>query len=228
LYDTIQLHPSRGRYAPFQFIVIMIEDNSGKFFRFKLDFDLGYSFAEVYDFTDIHSADGTKVFIYNRIDSAISKSYNLSEITSSGIGLGPITLHRYPNNRGIGAWKYLFKSNNYIIEDPPITKECQELAPWTYDWNLLKKWHKSDWNYKSKPVYLLYPQVRSLETRIMNSNIGVVKKVTMKYLIDNNKNVGEYYSFREIGNINMFIQLINTYYGLEKCQQLIKGVPSTK
>ena len=82
----------------------MIEENSGKFFRFKLDFELGYGFAEAYDFTDIHSADGSMVFVYNRIDKDIKKKYNLEEITSTGIALGPIRLISYPNSRGIGAW----------------------------------------------------------------------------------------------------------------------------
>src|SRR5688572_22819651 len=203
----------------------MIEENSGKFFRFKLDFNLGFGFAEVYDFTDIHSADGTKVFVYNRIDSSSQRTYRLTEITSTGISLGPISLYSYPNSRGIGAWKFLFKSDNYIIEEDPISKEGKDLAPWIFDWSLLKKWYKSDWDPKSKPEYLSYEEVRSLETRILNSSSSVVKKATMKYLIDNGKNVGDYYDLKELGNANMFIQLVNTYYPLAKCQQLIKAVP---
>jgi hypothetical protein len=53
----------------------MIEENSGKIFLFKLDFDIGFSFAEAYDFTDIHSADGSIVFVYNRIDKETKKTY---------------------------------------------------------------------------------------------------------------------------------------------------------
>ncbi|HYH15227.1 MAG TPA: hypothetical protein VD794_08405 [Flavisolibacter sp.] len=204
----------------------MIEENSGKFFRFKLDFDLGFGFAEAYDFTDIHSADGNIVFVYNRIDTDIKKSYTPTDITDSGIALGPIRLFRYPNSRGTGAWKYLFKQDSYIIEEPNIVKIGQDNAPWVHDWNNLKKWYKSDYDRNHMPEYVPYTEVRSLETRIVNSTLGVVTKTTMKKLIDDEKDVTAYYDLSELGNRNMFIQLINTYYPLEKAKELIQLIPT--
>jgi hypothetical protein len=204
----------------------MIEKNSGKFFLFKLDFDLGYGFAEAYDFTDIRSADGTIVFVYNRIDKEIQKKYTLEEITSSGIALGPIRLFKYPNSRGIGAWKYLFKHDNFIIEEPNITKEAQDCTPLIFDWNTLKRWHKSNWDIKKGPDYVSYSAVRFLETRILNSTLSIVKKATMKMLIDTNENVSAYYDLSELGNRNSFIDLINTYYPLEETLELIKLIPA--
>jgi len=203
----------------------MIEENSGKFFRFKLDFNMGFGFAEVYDFTDIHSADGRIVFIYNRLDKETKKSYKLEEITSSGIALGPIRLYRYPNSKGIGAWKFLMKHDNFIIEEPNFSKDAQDLTPMVYNWDTLKSWHRSDYGMKESPRYVPYSQVRILETRIMNSTTGVVKKVTMKKLIDEEKNVAQYYDLTDLGNRNMFLQLINTYYPLEKAKQLIGLIP---
>jgi len=200
----------------------MIEENSGKFFRFKLDFDLGYGFAEAYDFTDIHSADGSMVFVYNRIDRDVKKHYNLEEITSTGIALGPIRLISYPNSRGIGAWKYLFKHHKFIIEEPNITKHEQGFLPIVNDWNTIKRWYRSDWDTKGLPEYVPYSQVRQLETSIINTNQSVVKKATMKNLIDAGENVTKYYDLSELGNRNMFVQLINTYYPLEKTIELIK------
>jgi len=206
----------------------MIEENSGKFFRFKLDFNFGFGFAEVYDFRDISSFDGTKVFVYNRIDSKSLKLYYESEITSSGIALGPISLYKYPNSRGIGAWKFLFKTNKYIIEEPPVAKDALDLAPWKYDWSILEKWHKSDRDSRSQLIYMPYENVRSFETLIVNSNVSVVKKATMKFIIDNGKKVQDYYNLYDLGNVNMFIQLVNTYYSLERCRELIKDVPPMK
>jgi len=203
----------------------MIEENSGAFFLFKLDFDLGFGFAEAYDFTDCHSADGNIVLIYNRIDRDIKKSYKVEEITSSGIALGPLRMFKYPNSRGIGAWKYLFKHNIFILKEPNITKDAQDLTPLTYDWNILKQWHKSIWNAKKQPQYGPYSEVRSLETRILNSGSGVVKKATMKNLIDTGEDVAKYYDLSELGNRNMFLQLINTYYPLEKTLKLIELIP---
>jgi hypothetical protein len=203
----------------------MVEENSGKFFRFKLDFDLGFGFAEAYDFTDNHFFDGNLVLVYNRIDTDIQKHYNLNEITSSGIALGPIRLMSYPNSRGVGAWKFLGNHNSFIIEEPNITKDAQDLTPLVYDWNTLKRWHKSNWDSKKGPVYVPYGEVRSLETRILNSNLGVVRKATMKKLIDESKTVADYYDLSELSNRNMFRQLINTYYPLEKTRVLIELIP---
>lgn len=204
----------------------MIEENSGKFFRFKLYFDQGFGFAEAYDFTDIRSADGGIVFVYNRIDNDIKKSYTLGEITSSGIAIGPIRLMSYPNSRGVGAWKYLFKHDNFILEEPNITKSAQDCAPWVYDWNTAKRWHKSNWDPKELPHYVPYSEVRSLETSIINTTSGVVTKVTMKKLIDESKEVTKYYDLSDLGTRNMFLQLINTYYPLEKTKELIELIPA--
>jgi hypothetical protein len=203
----------------------MIEENSGKFFRFKLDLDLGFGFAEAYDFTDTHSFDGNMVFVFNRIDKEIQKNYSLNEIAASGIALGPIRLASYPNSRGVGAWKYLFKHDSFIIEEPNVAKEAQDLTPMVFDWSKLKRWHKSGWDALKGPEYVPYSEVRSLETRIINSNLGVVKKATMKKLIDDGKTLSDYYDLSQLGNRNMFLDLINTYYPLEKARELIQLIP---
>jgi hypothetical protein len=166
------------------------------------------------------------VFVYNRVDKEIKKTYKLDEITYSGIALGPIRLFSYPNSRRVGAWKYLFKHDNFIIEEPNITKDAQGLAPWVYDWNTLKRWHKSDWDPKGLPEYVPYSEVRLMETRIINSTSGVVKKATMKKLIDGGEDVTKYYDLSELGSRNVFVQLINTYYPLEKAKELIELIPA--
>lgn len=205
----------------------MIIENSGKFFRFKLDFDLGYGFAEVYDFSDVHhSADSIIVFVYNRVDKDSKKTYTPAEITSLGIALGPITLFKYPNSRGVGAWKFLFQTDTFLVEERPVRKAAQDLAPWVYNWNTLKQWHKSDWDPKKGPVYLPYSEVRTMETGILNSTSGVVIKATMKKLIDEGKNVSDYYDLAQLGNCNMYVQLINTYYPLEQTEKLMEAIPS--
>jgi hypothetical protein len=39
------------------------------------------------------------------------------------------------------------------------------------------------------------------------------------------KSVSQYYDLTELGNRNMFLQLINTYYSLDKTKQLIELLP---
>jgi hypothetical protein len=92
----------------------MIKENSGKIYRFKLDHNLGYGFAEVYDFTDHSMFDGRIVYVYNRRGKKDEKNYELSEIRETGIALGPIRLYKFPAARGLHSWKYLFKSDELI------------------------------------------------------------------------------------------------------------------
>ena len=64
-----------------------------------------------------------------------------------------------------------------------------------------------------------------METTILNSRVGVVIKFTMKVILDNNKMVSKYYDLSELGNRNMFVQLVNTYYPLSKTQEYLKQLP---
>ena len=92
----------------------MVTENCGKIYRFKLDHNLGYGFAEVYDFT-VHSMfDGRMVYVYNRHDRQDEKDYVLSEIKETGISLGPIRLYKFPAARGLHSWKYLLRPMNYL------------------------------------------------------------------------------------------------------------------
>jgi hypothetical protein len=204
----------------------MIAASSGVLYRFKLDFNLGYGFAEYYDFTDVSTFDGHLVFVYNRIDANEQKQYVPTEITSSGIGLGPIHLYEKPNTKGKGAWKQIGQANSFIMDSWPITKSAPDLVPWVHNWNTLQRWHTSGWHPKEGPVYVPYHEVRSLETRILNSTLSIVKKATMKKLIYEGKNVADYYDLSQLGTCNSYVQLINTYYPLEVTEQLITQIPT--
>lgn len=105
--------------------IIMIEESSGIFFRFKLDFDLGFGFAEVYDFRDVRPVDGIMVFVYHRIDKEIANRYSLEAVISSGIALGPIRLYSYPNSRGKGAWKRLGKRETLVIRNLMLQRKLR-------------------------------------------------------------------------------------------------------
>jgi len=49
--------------------------------------------------------------------------------------------------------------------------------------------------------------------------------MTMKYLIDCGASIDKYYDMSELGNVSSFVQLINTYYSLERCRELLKIIP---
>ncbi len=208
----------------------MIIENSGKIYRFKLDYNLGFGFAEFYDFTDeISMFDGRIVYVYNKIDKEEKKQYELTYIREKGVAIGPIRLHKSPNTKGLNSWKYLFKTDNFLIDKLPDTKELQGIEAKDDNWDNFKNlWYNSNYDKKYLPNYVDYEKVRHLETRIINSNLGVVKKATMKYLLDSCKKISEYYDLTEIGNKNLFVQLINTYYPLEKTKEFLKQIPTHK
>ena len=206
----------------------MIKENSGKFYRFKLDHDLGYGFAEVYDFTDHSMFDGRIVYVYNRHDRKEKSEYAFSEIRDTGIALGPIRLYKFPNIKGLHSWKFLFKADSLLINELPETKELQGLHWKDNNWDNFKgKWYSSNYDKKRLPTYVDYEKVRHLETRIVNSSTGVVKEFTMKVIIDQNEKVSNYYDLSQLGNKNMFVYLINTYYPLNKTKEYLKQLPST-
>jgi len=204
----------------------MITENSGKVYRFKLDHNLGFGFAEVYDFTDYSTFDGRVVYVFNRLDKEEKSGYDILEIGKTGIAIGPIRLHKFPNTRGVHAWKFILKNENFLITELPETKELQALRSNDDNWNNFKlKWYNSNYDKQKLPDYVDYAEVRHLETRIINPPSGVVTKFTMKVIIDNNEQVSKYYDLSDLGTKNMFVQMINTYYPLIRTKELLKQLP---
>jgi hypothetical protein len=205
----------------------MIAENSGRIYRFKLDHALGFGFAEVYDFTDLSMFDGRIIYVYLKHDREAKASYDVEEIQRTGIALGPIRLNQFPNVRGLHAWKFLFQAEHLLIQELPETKELKGLH-WKEDnWDDFKgKWYSSENDIsEGLPTYVDYERVRHLETRILNSTTGVVKKFTMKVILDRGEKASDYYDLTDTGNRFMFLQLVNTYYPLEKTVEFLKQLP---
>jgi hypothetical protein len=199
----------------------MIKENSGKTFRFKLDHNQGYGFAEIYDFTNIHEFDGRVIYVYNLTEEETRSEYDLEDIHKSGIAIGPIRIMDFPRTRGKYALKYIGQRSDFLITEIPITKELNEMIIRESNWNNFERWYRSDNFTNGDFIFSKYSELRNLETRILSSTVSVATKFTMKILIDNNKDVAEYYDLNEVGNYNMFVQLINTYYSLEKATELL-------
>jgi hypothetical protein len=204
---------------------IMITENSGKIYRFKLDHDLGFGFAEVYDFTDHSMFDGRLVYVYNKVDIKCEKEYGISEIRKSKIALGPIRLYKFPASRGLHSWKFLFKADELLITELPETKELHSLDFKNNDWSKINTWYKSKRDFKDSITYVDYEEIRHLETRIINSPSGVAKEFTMRVILDRNENVSDYYDLSDLGSKNLFTYLINTYYPLTSTKKYLNQIP---
>ncbi|MEW7289944.1 hypothetical protein [Aquimarina sp. 2304DJ70-9] len=201
----------------------MIKENSGKIFRFKLDHNLGFGFAEIYDFTDISEFDGRLIYVFNLIDKEEKSKYDLKEIIESGISLGPIRSVSFPGTRGKYASKYIGQRTDLLINKIPKTKEFQGILINETNWNNLTKWYRSDKFEQLDSRFMNYSELRNLETRTLSSISGISTKFTMKKIIDENKKVSDFYDLSQRGNLNLFVQLINTYYPIEITEKLLSS-----
>ena len=207
----------------------MILKNSGKLFQFKLEHDLGYGFAEQYDFSDRSTFDGLSAYVYNLVVKTPKEKYTLEEFRNSGIALGPITLWKYPNVRGTGAWKFLFQTDDLLITKEPPYKSLRALIVKDNNWDNLNPWFKysNETNFESLD-FVPYKEIRGLEQRVMHLPTRMVTKFTMKNLIDKGMQVSEYYDLANEANKFTFLELINTYYPLTKTKLLLTDIPVAK
>ena len=202
----------------------MIKENSGKIYRFKLDHNFGFGFADIYDFTDFSAFDGRIIYTFNRIDTEEKSKYDLKNITESGISLGPIRSVSFPGARGKYATKYIGQRTDLLIDKIPVTKEFHGVLINENNWDNLKKWYRSDKFEKLHSNFVNYNELRNLETRVLSSIVGIATKLTMKKIIEENKKISDFYDLSKIENLNLYIQLINTYYPIEKTKKLLAEI----
>lgn len=205
----------------------MKKEKSGKIYRFQLDHNFGYGFAEIYDFTDFCEFDGRIVYVYNRIDKEIQTKYDLEKINASGIALGPIRLANFPSTRGKYATKLIGQRTSFLINEIPPSKELQSLIINHLNWNDFNQWYRSDTDKTGDSKFTDYKNVRNLENRVLNHIASVATKFTMKKIIDEGMELLDYYDLTDVGKLNLCLQLINTYYPLETTEKLIAGFKKT-
>jgi hypothetical protein len=205
----------------------VIKENSGKIYRFKLDHNLGFGFAEIYDFTDYSDFDGRLIYVYNQIDMEVKSDYDLNSINNSGIAMGPIRLQSFPGTRGKFSTKYIGQRKELLINKIPVTKELLGLIIRNMNWNDFDKWYRSDKFEDGESKFVSYDKVRYLERRVLSHISGVATKFTMKKIIEDDNNITDFYDLTQIGNLNLFLHVINTYFPLEKTQQVLGEIKKT-
>ena len=201
----------------------MNRENSGKIFKFKLDHDRGYMYAEFLDFTDKSKFSGNIIYVFSQIDSLNDKPAKIDQIIQTDIVLGPIIISRPPSNRGKGAWKLIGKTPDLLIEALPVFKETKDPL-FIENWNDISDWAKVH-NFDSLELVDHYQSVRSLETKILNTKEGISTKATMRGIINDRLDINDFYDMNNLSNRTLFVQLVNTYYSLEETMELLKLLP---
>lgn len=199
----------------------MKDKNSGYIFRFPLEHGLGYGYVEVLDSSD----SGTWEFLayvynYFEYDEVCN---DIEKIINSGVYMGPFNITRYPNTKGKKAWTLIGRNENFNRDFPDQKAFAGDIS--FYDWSKLHPWrYFKSLSFKFEEVE--YEKVRHLEyVNLWTHKDSLPEKVTMKKLIEMGKKVGEYYDFSDLGNRNVFVQVINTYFSQEKVEELIKDLP---
>lgn len=201
----------------------MIKENSGNIFRFALDFEKGYAYAQIFDLSDLLGFSGKLIQVFNLIDNSSDSMADIQNVKSSGILVGPVPVNKFPNIRGKDSWKLISKTETMQFT-PPIFKDYRGILN-KNDWSELKPWYKEDrFENKFESNVFDYEDVRHLETIILNHLKAVSIKCTMMKIISEGDSVKNYYDLNEVGIRNTYLQIVNTYYPREVALKLLRVI----
>lgn len=204
----------------------MKKETSGSIYQISLDYEMGYAYVELLDFSDTHRFNGILVQVYNyhgKIGSSLEDTIN--DIVSSGIMIKYLPIVDYPKTKGKDAWKFIGKRDDFLKESPYF-KEFKGIIFEEDDWSNLSPWIKSN-DFSDNPEYIIceYEEVRNLETLTLNHAAGIKEKIIMLHLIKEGNNVNDFYNLKNRGKRNLYLQIINTYFDKDKAKELIEILP---
>lgn len=194
---------------------------SGNIYKFPLDFEMGFCFAEILDFSEISDFDGILIKVFGKVvKEKNDDTIGIPEIKKTGIMIGPLPINKYPNAKSKSGW-VLYGKNKDFDRNPPFFKNLRGLLN-DNNWANLKPWFKQNrFNEKIEDIQCDYEEVRNLETMILNHVDSIKIKTTMMKIIENNEDVSKYYDLKKLGNKNLFLQIVNTYYKKKIAEQLL-------
>lgn len=197
-------------------------ESSGNIYKFLLDFDKGSAYAEILDYSDIADFDGILVQVFNYFNKENDeKKIRIDEIKKCGILFGPAPVNKHPNTKGKGAW-LLYGKDDDFDRSPPLFKSLRGLLI-KNNWANLRPWFIQDrfGGNKQGDIEKNYEDVRNLETMILNHIESIKVKITMMKIIADGEKVADYYDLGVVGNKNLYLQIVNTYYDKKTAEILI-------
>lgn len=197
-------------------------ERSGEIYQLRLDFNLGFSYVQLLDFSDVNNFSGWLIYVYNWFETDKNANPTINQIECKSIALGPISMPGYPAKRGKYAWKYIGKTENLIATKLPLFKHLRGHIIKDNNWANLKPWFiQNEAEIDTQDEEVDYSKIRHLETEILNSQPGIATKATMYKIITEGDNVWDYYNLDIIENKILFIQLVNTYFSIDKSLELL-------
>jgi hypothetical protein len=197
-------------------------NNSGKIYRFNLDFDFGFSYAQLIDHSDKYDFSGRLIYVYTPQKIISHQNNELKEIVASKILFGPVPLYRYPNVKGRGAWKYIGKTTQFI-RTPPVFKKVLASEYDTWDWSKLKTWYSLT-SFEKRSDFVNYEDVRYLEMPVLHTTRDIEIRTTMHKILLDKKKVEKYYDLRDTDLRLLYIELINTCFKKNETLKYLKSI----
>lgn len=197
----------------------MIEKNSGNIYKLELEHNLGVCFLQTVDFTDIAPISGHLIYLYNYFTNRES-NYNIEEIEKLNFAMKSICLYKFPTKKDTNI-KLIGKTKLIANKVLPAFKDINSIEfYYTRNWNVLDRWFCS--NNSSETKFCDYSKIRHLETKYLRTINYLTIKITMYYILKNKLEISNYYNLKEDFYIDIFIDLINTYFTLEETLFLLK------
>ena len=200
--------------------------NKSKIYRLQLNHNCGEMFAILDDFTHVSEFDGRIVSVFQTLEKLhLSKQSRSSSRYSL---LGPFFLFKMPSKRKDKNWEFIENSTEIYSSIPP-TKTTNYITIGNPNWNMIPQWlvNGDEYDSSGNVKFVNYSAVRSLETRILQTPNGVCIKATMLQLLKSGKDVWEYYDIGELGNRNLFEELVNTYFEQNEVDEIFKNYVTT-
>ncbi|MGN6493383.1 MAG: hypothetical protein ACTHLE_15385 [Agriterribacter sp.] len=187
-------------------------NNSGRFYAVPLDFQLGYYYCYINDFTDIDPFSGLVIYLISSWVKTSNEIITVQEIKNTERLFGPVPLNKIPNVKGKNAWKSLGQVKD-LDDRVPSFKYTQNLITLqkTNNWCSVSGWKKVLNFYQySGPVD--YEDVRYLETTTLYDMQGIIIRTTMHHLLLNKKKVQNYYDLNDSRIRMIYLQMVNTSF----------------
>ena len=200
---------------------------TGNVYKVRLGFEMGFAYAQVVEFSGVEF-DGRLLYILSSSDDLDSPCSDLDEeLEGAFVELGPFFMSEWPRVARQSPWRMLGCASMIAPSAwPPTKRSRRSVSLLTGDWSLVPDWYAVagvGLETAARQVSS-YEEVRSLETRILQTPSGVRDKATMYRMIQSGMNVQDAFELRDRRVKNLYEQLVNTYFSAKDAGALLSVI----
>lgn len=199
----------------------MIIENSGKCYRFPLEHNLGFGYAETLDYTDITKFSGKIIFSYDIFQKKHESPIPLEEIRNYSKLISFHPLLSFPNIKGRDSWQLVGQAI-YLKEPEIIFKDISSILK-NDDWSSLWGWHTYT-NFKQIGPIVPYESVRKFELPTLYEKKAIQIRSTFHVLLSNEIDIKTFYDLKNNYLKRLYVEHLNTSLPKEKSNSLLSSL----